>query len=121
VTGFRVTRHRGRWSWTLATDYGSTIVARGVRSYPDEHSCRRSLDSVRVGADFALAVQCRDGRWRWELAGDDGSPLAVSGELFDSAEACGNGMRQFRRVAGALAGIPRQRSRTLAVTGRGHR
>lgn len=118
MTTFHVVRHRGRWSWTLATDYGTRVVARGVHSYPDERTCRRSLESVRAGADLALAVQCRDGRWRWELAGDDGGPLAVSAELFDTPQACGDGMRQFRSAVAALAHVPRQRAgAALAVVG----
>lgn len=118
MTGFRLTRHRGRWSWTLAIDYGAEVVARGVRTYADEHACRRSLDSVRAAADLALAVRCADGRWRWELPGDDGSPLAVSGRVFDSAPACGDAMRRFRSVVGALASIPRPRGGpALALVG----
>jgi uncharacterized protein YegP (UPF0339 family) len=95
---------RYRWTLVRANGHGADVVARGVRSYPDERDCHHALAAVATaGADAALVIEQPDGQWRWIVTSADGEPLAESPAMFRDPAACSGALAELRRYATAFA------------------
>jgi hypothetical protein len=100
-----IDRDAGRYRWRLVrrTRQGADVLARSVRTFPDERACYRAAGMLAdASGEAMLVVQQPDGHWRWVVNGPDGTPLAESPSVFRDAAACGHALADLRREVALL-------------------
>jgi hypothetical protein len=91
-----------RWRLVGRTAHGADLLARGLRSSPDERACYHAIGLLAdAPGEAMLVIQQPDGHWRWLVNGPDGEPLAESPAVYRDAAACG------RALSTALAAVRR--------------
>jgi hypothetical protein len=87
-----------RWRLVRRTDVGADLLARGTRTYPDEHACYHAVALLADAAGEAMLVlQQSDGHWKWLVNDPDGRPLVESPAVFRDAATCGQALNEIRR------------------------